>query len=95
MSNSHHDQQFRAMADSFIHLANQHSDTTSHDQVAAALAYAAARYASFVASTKSDSQAHFSAAKDEALAYFVKQFEDMLRENLDDHETHFNRYRGQ
>lgn len=95
MSNPEKDQQFRAMADSFIHLANEHSDTTPHDQVAAALAYAAARYASFVASTKSDTQAQFSAGKDEALAYFVNQFEGMLRENLDDHESNFQRYRGQ
>ena len=95
MNTPPNDQQFRAMADSFIHLANEHSNTTPHDQVSAALIYAASRYAAFVASTKSNSQAHFGAGKEEAVTYFVQQFETMLHENLDDHEANFNRYRGQ
>lgn len=95
MSPPPNDVQFRAMADSFIHLANEHSDSTPHDQVSASLSYAASRYAAFVAFTRANSQAHFAAGTEEAVRFFVGQFETMLRENLADHEANFNRYRGQ
>lgn len=88
------DQHFRAMADSFIHLANQHSELTPIDQVSAALSYAASRYASFVAFTRAQSQEHFAAGTDQAVKFFTEQFETMLRDNLGDHEANFDRYRG-
>lgn len=88
------DQHFREMADSFIHVANGHSDSTPVDQVGASLSYAASRYAAFIAFTRAQSQQHFAAGTEEAVKFFVGQFESMLRDNLADHEANFDRYRG-
>lgn len=93
MSKALDDLQFRALADSFIHLANESSETISPDHVSAALNYAASRYAAFVASLKSQSREQFAANKDDAMEFFVGQYESMLRDNLADHEDNYEAHR--
>ena len=93
MSKALDDLQFRALADSFIHLANESSETISPDHVSAALNYAASRYAAFVASLKSPSHEQYTASKGEAMEFFVGQYESMLRDNLDDHDENYEAHR--
>lgn len=88
------DRKFRELADSFIHLANEHADSVPHDKLAAAFLYGAARFNAFVAFAASRSRAQFSAEKETAVAFFLQQYEKMLREHLDDHETHYEKFRG-
>lgn len=93
MSKALDDLQFRALADSFIHLANESSASISPDHVSAALNYAAARYAAFVASLKSQSREQFAASRDDAMEFFVGQYESMLHDNLADHEDNYESHR--
>ncbi len=88
------DQKFRELADAFIHLANEHAETVPHDKLAAAFLYGATRFNAFVAYAESTSQAQFSAEKETAVAFFLTQYEKMLREHLDDHENNYERFRG-
>ncbi len=94
MSDTITDQQFRALADAFIHLANEHSGTVPHDKLGAAFLYGAARFNAFVACAASRSRAQFTTEKETAVAFFLMQYEKMLREHLDDHETHYEKFKG-
>ncbi|MGH8619417.1 MAG: DUF3144 domain-containing protein [Burkholderiales bacterium] len=94
MSETITDQKFRELADTFIHLANEHSETVPHDKLGAAFLYGAARFNAFVAYVESKSRAQFSGDKEKAVAFFLMQYEKMLREHLDDHETHYDRFKG-
>ena len=51
MSDNDIDKEFRSIVDSFIALANKHSDTANRENVSMALLYAAARFNSFIVAT--------------------------------------------
>src|SRR5690242_17813767 len=92
MSQTQPDKEFWDIADQFIALANQRCDTVSPGKVSAAILYAAARFNSFIAASHSQHKQQFIDELDETAAYFVSQFEKMLRENLTDYETNFEKY---
>lgn len=92
MSDNIPDQQFWDIADAYIALANQHCDTVSPGKVSAALLYSAARFNSFLAASQYQQRADFVAEREETVAYFVGQFEKMLRENLHDYELNFDKH---
>jgi hypothetical protein len=94
MSDSKPDKQFWELADAFIALANQRCDSEHSGRVSAAQLYAAARFNSFVVASLAQSKEEFAAKREEHLAYFVAQFQKMLRENLHDYETNFEKYVG-
>jgi hypothetical protein len=77
------DKQFEPLykiADQFISQANALLETTDHATLAAGLRYAAARFAAFEASLRTDD---LSRDKAEALDAYLNEFRAMLDENLD------------
>ena len=85
MSDVQRDKQFWDMADSFIQLANTHLNTEKPSRVSASALFAASRFNAFVIAAATESKAQLIAEKEAAIAYFLDQYEKMLRENLDEH----------
>ena len=77
------DQEFWDIADSFIHLANEHVGKASSGKVSSALLYAAARFNAFIVASADD--ADLENEKELAVDYFSGEYKKMLSENLDDY----------
>jgi hypothetical protein len=85
MSDLQRDKQFWDMADSFIQLANTHLNAEKPSRVSGSALFAASRFNAFVIAAATESKAQLIAEKEAAIAYFLGQYESMLRENLDEH----------
>ena len=85
MSDVQRDKEFWDLADSFIQLANTHLDKVKPSRVSASALFAAARFNAFVIAAASESKEQLIVEKEAAIAYFLNQYESMLRENLDEH----------
>ena len=92
MSDDKSDRQFWELADSFIRLANEHLTNVPRSRVSASMLYAAARFNAFVVSAGTDNKTELDSDKESAIAYFVEQYEKMLRENIDDHLANYEKY---
>lgn len=79
------DNAFYDRADAFIHLANTQADSIEIGKVSAAFMYGLTRYNAFLAAQGYSDGKVLRNATPDILAYFVKQYEAMLRENLDDY----------
>ncbi|OYY80189.1 MAG: hypothetical protein B7X91_11080 [Hydrogenophilales bacterium 17-64-11] len=90
MSDVTRDKPFWDMADSFIQLANTHLDGEKPSRVSASALFAAARFNAFVIAAATESKAQLIAEKEAAIAYFMNQYESMLRENLDEHMARYD-----
>ncbi len=85
MSDVKRDKQFWDLADSFIQLANTHLNGNKPSRVSASALFAASRFNAFVIAAAAENKAQLIAEKEAAIAYFLEQYETMLRENLDEH----------
>jgi len=85
MSDAQRDKQFWELADSFIQLANTHLNEAKPSKVSASALFAAARFNAFVITVSASSKEQLIAEKEAAIAYFLEQYETMLRENIDEH----------
>jgi hypothetical protein len=85
MSDGQRDKQFWDLADSFIQLANTHLNEAKPSKVSASALFAAARFNAFVIAAATESKEQLIVEKEAAIAYFLGQYEKMLRENLDEH----------
>lgn len=97
MSKANTDQEnlsrFFDRADQVIELANRQLSPSSHaGQVTASLTYAAARFAVSAASTGFTSGKDLKSEKKEIVAFYVKQYEQMLGDNIDDYADNFANY---
>ena len=90
MSDVQRDKRFWDMTDSFIQLANTHLNEAKPSRVSASALFAASRFNAFVISAAAESKAQLIAEKESAIAYFLEQYEKMLRENLDEHLARFD-----
>ena len=90
MSDVQRDKQFWELADSFIQLANTHLSDTKPSKVSASALFAAARFNAFVITAATENKAQLIAEKESAIAYFLEQYEKMLRENLDEHMSRYD-----
>lgn len=80
-------------ADSVIELANRQLSKESHaGQVTASLTYAAARFAVSSASIGFVKGSDFLKEKQEIIAFYSKQYEQMLSDNIDDYAENFAKY---
>ncbi|MDO9387501.1 MAG: DUF3144 domain-containing protein [Thiobacillus sp.] len=79
------DKQFWELADSFIQLANSHLNEVKPSKVSASALFAASRFNAFVITASASSKEQLIAEKEAAIAYFLEQYETMLRENIDEH----------
>jgi hypothetical protein len=94
MSDVQRDKQFWDLADSFIQLANTHLSEVKPSRVSASALFAAARFNAFVITAATESKAQLIAEKESAIAYFLQQYEAMLRENLDEHLSRYDQHNG-
>jgi hypothetical protein len=85
MSDGQRDKPFYDMADAYIALANTQLSQARPSQVSAAALFAASRFNAFVISAAAGSKEQMVAEKEAAIAYFLDQYEKMLRENIDEH----------
>lgn len=86
---------FFERADSMITLANSQLSPNSHaGQVAASLTYAAARFAVSAASIGFVKGSDFAKEKDDIIAFYTKQYQKMLADNIDDYAQNFEKYTG-
>ncbi|MDH4089221.1 MAG: DUF3144 domain-containing protein [Cyclobacteriaceae bacterium] len=69
------------MADKFIALANEFTETEPKERVGAAIMFAAARYNAFEASGKSS---NLLKDKGDVLNWYSKEYQRMLDANIDD-----------
>ena len=92
MSDVQRDKEFWDLADSFIQLANTHLDKVKPSRVSASALFAAARFNAFVIAAASESKEQLIVEKEAAIAYFLNQYESMLRENLDEHLTRYDQH---
>ena len=90
MSDVQRDKQFWDLADSFIQLANTHLDEAKPSRVSASALFAAARFNAFVITAAAGSKEQLIAEKEAAIAYFLGEYESMLRENLDEHMARYD-----
>lgn len=85
MSDVLRDKQFYDMADAYITLANAQLGGTKPSRVSEAALFAASRFNAFVIMAAAGSKAQMAVEKEAAIAYFLDQYEKMLRENIDEH----------
>jgi len=90
MSDVQRDRQFWDMTDSFIQLANTHLNETKPSRVSASALFAASRFNAFVIAAAAESKEQLIVEKEAAIAYFMDQYEKMLRENIDEHLARFD-----
>lgn len=69
------------MADKFIEVANEFTQTQSKECVSAAIMFAAARYSAFEITSKSK---NLMTDKNDALNWFTAEYRRMLEANIDD-----------
>lgn len=86
-------QAFYQRADAIISLANSQLGSEAHSgQVGASLLYAAARYSASVASIGFVKGDDFAKEKDDIVEFYVKQYRQMLSDNLTDYAQNFDKY---
>ncbi|MEW6415710.1 MAG: DUF3144 domain-containing protein [Pseudomonadota bacterium] len=90
MSDVQRDKLFYDLADAYISVANQQLNEAKPSQVSTAALFAASRFNAFVIAAASGSKAQMIAEKEAAIAYFMDQYEKMLRENIDEHLSRFD-----
>lgn len=90
MSDVQRDKTFYDLADAYIALANSQLGTAKPSRVSAAALFATSRFNAFVIAAAAGSKEQMIAEKEAAIAYFMDQYEKMLRENIDEHLTRFD-----
>lgn len=86
-------QAFYQRADAIIGVANSQLGPDAHSgQVGASLLYAAARYSASVASIGFIKGDDFAKEKDDIVEFYVKQYRQMLSDNLTDYAQNFDKY---
>lgn len=86
-------QGFYQRADAIIGVANSQLGNDAHSgQVGASLLYAAARYSASVASIGFVKGDDFAKEKDDIVEFYVKQYRQMLSDNLTDYAQNFDQY---
>ena len=84
---------FFQRADEIIGVANSQMNENAHSgQVGSSLLYAAARYTASVASIGFVKGDDFAKEKDDIIEFYVKQYRQMLNDNLKDYAQNFDKY---
>jgi hypothetical protein len=86
------DKAFFERADAYITLANEQAANVNRGKVSASMMFATARFNAWVSASGTESSDELASVKEEALAYFVKEYRQMLEENLDEYIEHFDDY---
>jgi hypothetical protein len=86
------DKEFFERADAYITLANEQAANVNRGKVSASMMFALARFNAWVSASGTESGDELASVKEEALTYFVKEYRQMLEENLDEYIEHFDDY---
>ncbi|MGZ5243868.1 MAG: DUF3144 domain-containing protein [Bacteroidia bacterium] len=86
------DEEFYKRADEHIQLSNDQMSNASLGKVSASMMYSVARFNAYVSASGRNSKKEMENAKQETIDYFVKEYEKMLTENVDDYIENFDRY---
>lgn len=86
------DGKFLERADAFISLANQQVTESTRGKVSASMMYATSRFNAWVSACNCASADELAAVRQQAIDYFVKQYREMLSENLDLYVQNFDAY---
>ncbi len=89
------DEQFFNMADAYIRLANEQCDDEKSGKVSMAMQFAVARFNAFIFASMCNSPEEFEKDRETAVKYFVSQYEEALKENLDDYQNNYTEYMGE
>lgn len=92
MSKEERDEDFWAMTDEYIKLANQQCDTRRNGKVSTSLLFSAARFNAFMFASTAKDLAEFRKDKEMAIEYFTSQYKKVLEENLSDYEKNYKDY---
>lgn len=84
-SGAQQDEEFFAMADAFIELANKYGEQGAVGKVSSALLFAAARYNAFFVSAVENIS--LEDEKGVAMRYFTDQYQKMLNDNFEDYKN--------
>ena len=89
MSNPEQDKLLRSLADSFINVANEHSETHDKNIVNTAFMYAASRFSAYVAASSARNLEDFQEKKDQGIEFFTREYNSMLKANMNNYEKNF------
>ena len=86
------DDHFYDRADAHIALANEQCQDIGKGKVSASFLYGAARFNAYIAAINSASRERMQDEKENIVAYYLKEYEEMLIEHLDDYIQNFDNY---
>lgn len=89
MSQDQKDLEFRQLADSFINVANDHSEKLDAPIVGSSMMYASARFSAFVVASNSKDRDQYETEIDNAVKFFSDEFKRMLIDNMNDYKSVF------
>jgi len=87
------DDGFYKRADAHIFLSNNQLKDAPLGNVSASMMYGLARFNACVSASGFQSGEQMSAAREEAIKYFMGQYRQMLEEHLDDYIANFDKFR--
>lgn len=83
------DQQFRDIADSFINLANEKSESIQPENIGLAMLFAVSRFNAHVVALNSDNLESYAKNIELSKDFFIEKYKGMLEENLADYKKVF------
>ena len=87
------DPTFYKRADEHIRLSNsQVSEEINRGMVSSSFLYSAARFNAYVCASSFNSSKELIEGKEAAMAFFMKEYKNMLEENMDDYIQNFSKY---
>ena len=92
--NPERDEKVWEMTDKFINLANEECNNNKNGQVSTSIMFSAARFNAFMFASNTADLAEFMKDKEMAIKYFTTQYEQALKENLNDYEKNYKDYVG-
>ena len=90
--NTEKDKEFYEIADAFIAVANSYGGKTEQGKVSATFLYGAARFNTFLVASASSSAKELASRKEQAIKYFMAEYEKMLEEHFVDYTENYDTY---
>ena len=90
MSNTDQDQLLRKLADVYITLANEQSETQDKNIVNTSFMYAASRFCAYVAASSARNLEDFQGKQKQGIEFFTGEFNRMLISNMQNYEKNFS-----
>ena len=86
------DQAFFDRADAHVHLSNDQLKEIKAGNVSASMMFATARFNAWLCASGFDSGPEMASVRDKNIEYFVDQYREMLKENMDEYISRFDVY---